>query len=93
MVARMNKLEEAELEQFLFGPERISLEPTRQPLRALQKNRCFYCEGGITGRADVDHFIPWSRYPDDGLDNLVAAHPKCNNSERDFLAAAEHVEG
>jgi len=44
------------------------------------------------GRADVDHFIPWARYPDDGLDNLVVAHPRCNNSKRDFLAGAEHVE-
>jgi hypothetical protein len=25
-------------------------------------------------------------------DNLVVAHPSCNNSKRDFRAAAEHVE-
>jgi HNH endonuclease len=92
MVARMNKLPEAELERFLFGSERTPLEAVRRPLRDLQDNRCFYCDGTIAGAADVDHFMPWSRYPDDGLDNLVAAHPKCNNSKRDFLAAAEHVE-
>jgi hypothetical protein len=92
MVARMNKLPETELERFLFGSERIPLDPVRGPLRDLQENRCFYCEGRISGPSDVDHFIPWSRYPDDGLDNLVAAHPKCNNSKRDFLAAVEHVE-
>jgi HNH endonuclease len=92
MVARMNKLPEAELERFLFGSERTSLEAVRGPLRDLQNDRCFYCDGGIGGRADVDHFIPWSRYPDNGLDNLVAAHPRCNNSKRDFLAAADHVE-
>ena len=92
MVARMNGLPEAELEQFLFGAERTSLDPVRQPLRELQENRCFYCDGRIIAAADVDHFIPWSRYPDDGLDNLVAAHPTCNNSKRDFLAAAEHVQ-
>jgi hypothetical protein len=92
MVARMNKLPEAELERFLFGSERTSLEVVRGPLRDLQDNCCFYCEGRISGPADVDHFIPWSRYPDDGLDNLVAAHPKCNNSKRDFLPAADHVE-
>jgi hypothetical protein len=40
----------------------------------------------------VDHFIPWARYPDNGLDNLVAAHARCNSRKRDFLAAAEHVE-
>jgi hypothetical protein len=92
MVARMNKLPEAQLERFLFGSERTSLDAVRSPLRHLQDNRCFYCESTIVGPADVDHFIPWSRYPDDGLDNLVAAHPKCNNSKRDFLAAADHVE-
>jgi hypothetical protein len=92
MVARMNKLPEAQLERFLFGSERTSLEAVRSPLRNLQANRCFYCDGRITGPADVDHFIPWTRYPDDGLDNLVVAHPTCNNSKRDFLAAADHVE-
>jgi len=39
----------------------------------------------------VDHFIPWSRYPDDGLENLVVAHARCNAKKRDFLAAAAHV--
>ncbi|MFB3853842.1 MAG: HNH endonuclease [Vicinamibacterales bacterium] len=92
MVARMNALPEAELEQFLFGAERIPLDPVRQPLRELQENRCFYCDGRIAAAADVDHFIPWSRYRDDGLDNLVVAHPACNNSKRDFLASAEHVQ-
>jgi hypothetical protein len=92
MVARMNALPEAELERFLFGAGRVSLEVVRGPLRELQGRRCFYCDGGLTGSTDVDHFVPWSRYPDEGLDNLVAAHPKCNNSKRDFLAAEEHLE-
>jgi hypothetical protein len=92
MVAGMNSLPEAELEKFLFGAERTSLDAVRGPLGDIQDHRCFYCAGGVDGRAEVDHFIPWSRYPDDGLDNLVAAHPRCNNSKRDFLASAEHVE-
>lgn len=92
MVAGMNRLPEAELEDFLFGSERVSLEAVRGPLRDLQDDRCFYCRHLISSQVDVDHFIPWSRYVDDGLDNLVAAHPRCNNSKRDFLAAAEHVE-
>jgi 5-methylcytosine-specific restriction endonuclease McrA len=92
MVARMNALPEAELERFLFGTERASLYAVRGPLRELQGGRCFYCDDRLTGGTDVDHFIPWSRYPDDGVDNLVAAHPKCNNSKRDFLAAEEHLE-
>jgi 5-methylcytosine-specific restriction endonuclease McrA len=91
-VAGMNRLPEAELERFLFGAERTSLNAVRGPLTDLQDRACFYCGARFAGRADVDHFVPWSRYPDDGLDNLVAAHPACNNSKRDFLASAEHVE-
>ncbi len=36
--------------------------------------------------------IPWARYADNGLDNLVVTHQRCNNQQRDFLAAADHVE-
>ena len=43
MVAGMNRLPEAELEDFLFGSERVSLEAVRGPLRELQDDRCFYC--------------------------------------------------
>lgn len=91
-VARMNHLNESELEEFLFGRERTSLEPVRSALRELQDGRCFYCDRPMAGPGDVDHFIPWTRYPDNGLDNLVVADPQCNNRKRDFLAAADHVE-
>jgi len=91
-VAKLNSLPEAGLESFLFDVDRASLNVVRKPLRELQDDRCFYCGRRISGRADVDHFIPWSRYRDNGLDNLVPAHGKCNNSKRDFLASAEHVE-
>jgi CRISPR/Cas system Type II protein with McrA/HNH and RuvC-like nuclease domain len=92
MVAAMNELPEARLEEFLFGSSRISLDAVRDPLRELQENRCFYCDKRLNERSDVDHFIPWARHPDNGLDNLVVAHAPCNNAKRDFLAAAEHVE-
>lgn len=92
MVAGMNGLPEAELERFLFGIDRVSLQVVRGDLRDLQNGRCFYCGGRLNAGADVDHFLPWARYADNGLDNLVAAHPKCNNSKCDFLASAGHVE-
>jgi len=92
MVATMNGLPEDELERFLFGAGREPLDAVREPLRALQGDRCFYCSERIGRAAEVDHFIPWSRYADDGLDNLVVADRRCNGSKRDFLAAAEHVE-
>jgi hypothetical protein len=92
LVASMNGLPESRLEEFLFGASRIPLGEVRGPLAQLQGGRCFYCENALRGPTDVDHFIPWARYPDNGLDNLVAAHARCNNRKRDFLAAAEHVE-
>jgi hypothetical protein len=39
----------------------------------------------------VDHFIPWARYPDDTLDNLVVADIACNGTKSSSLAAADHV--
>jgi len=43
-------------------------------------------------RFEIDHFIPWSRYPDNGLDNLVVSDPDCNRAKRDHLASGDHVE-
>ena len=92
MVAAMNGLPESRLEHFLFGSERVALARVRGPLRDLQGSRCFYCEHHLGGPGEVDHFVPWARYADNGLDNLVVAHQGCNGAKRDFLAAAEHVE-
>ena len=68
----------------------------RGPIIELQEGRCFYCAERLASRAgqtpDVDHFIPWSRYPDDSLENLVVAHTRCNAQKSDFLAAAAHVD-
>jgi hypothetical protein len=94
MVARMNPAarEERQLSDFLFGIPGAALVRVAGPLRDLQEGRCFYCRRPIAAGTDVDHFLPWARYPDNGIENLVAAHPACNNAKRDFLAAAEHVE-
>jgi hypothetical protein len=91
LVAQFNGLEESKLERFLFGTERTALTALRGPLADLQEGRCFYCRDRLRQRTEVDHFIPWSRFPDDALDNLVAAHDRCNAAKRDFLAAAPHV--
>jgi len=74
----------------------VPLERVRGPIVELQEGRCFYCAERLASRAgqtpDVDHFIPWSRYPDDSLENLVVAHARCNAQKSDFLAAAAHVD-
>ena len=84
--------EQGDLDTFLFGATRIDLSPVRADLREIQNGNCFYCRDRLRNAADVDHFLPWARHPDDGIHNLVVAHPRCNNRKRDFLAAAAHVD-
>jgi len=91
MVARINKLEITALESFLFGTERPGTARLRAELARAQGNRCFYCDDRLRSGVQVDHFIPWARYPDNGLENLVVAHARCNREKRDFLAASAHV--
>lgn len=95
-VARINKLEESKLEHFLFGTERAVITKFTEPLRELQNNQCFYCEtkfgSSLIKKPAVDHFIPWSRVPNDGLANFVLAHADCNNSKSDHIAAKEHLD-
>jgi hypothetical protein len=93
MVARLNKLSDSELEDFLFGVDRTSTTRIRGGIWELQQERCFYCSTRILEphTAELDHFIPWSRYPDNGIENLVVADKRCNSSKRDFLASDEHV--
>lgn len=85
-VRALNRLDGDGLEPFLFGAERGDLAPLRPGLRDLQAGRCFYCAAELREPGEIDHFLPFSRYPDDGLDNLVLAHRRCNRDKLDFLA-------
>ncbi len=85
-VAQFNRVTLAEdgLREFLFGTQRVGLQRVRAGLLDAQDGRCFYC-----GRAPalhemaIDHFVPWSRVPNDGLSNLVLADARCNGSKSD----------
>ena len=94
MVAALNHQEDSRLENFLFGTQRLDLSQTRGPLWEIQERRCFYCQERIREpkQSHVDHFIPWARYQENGLSNLVIADVKCNGNKSDFLAAVEHME-
>lgn len=84
----------ADLDQFLFGSERASLDAYTPILREVQVSRCFYCQREVSisqGGAHVDHFVPWSRYPVDLGHNFVLAHDRCNLAKAEHLAAAEHL--
>jgi 5-methylcytosine-specific restriction endonuclease McrA len=83
--------EAVDLGAFLFGSERADLDLYRPLLVELQGNACFYCAATL-GRSDVDHFIPWSRYPHDLGHNFVLACAPCNHSKRDLLANRRHRE-
>jgi hypothetical protein len=93
MVTQLNRLEESQLELFLFGADRIQTARIRAGLWEVQEQRCFYCDTLVRDPAQgqVDHFVPWSRYPDDGLDNLVVADKACNGFKSSSLAAAHHL--
>lgn len=92
-VAKINKLEESKLESFLFGAERVGAAKLTPALREFQDNKCFYCDkafGGASKLPEVDHFVPWARFPNDGLANYVLAHAACNGSKSDHIAGVVH---
>ena len=90
---QVNRLEESQLEVFLFGTSRIPTARVRAGLWEIQEKRYFYCHARIAdpAGAEVDHFVPWARYADDGLDNLVVADTVCNGSKSSSLAADAHL--
>jgi hypothetical protein len=81
----------SDLGQFLFGAERIALTRMLEPLADIQGGQCLYCQRRVDS-GEVDHFIPWSRYPRDLAHNLVLAHKQCNRQKSDLLADESHLE-
>lgn len=80
-----------DLEAFMFGSSRASLGQVVPILQEIQVGRCFYCQGSLRGTPEVDHFIPWTRYPRDTAHNFVLSHRSCNNDKRALLAATPHL--
>lgn len=80
-----------DLESFLFGNTRKSLDCIRPLLLDYQCGKCFYCNRSILKGSDVDHFIPWKKYPRNIAQNLVLSCSSCNRSKSDMLAAKDHL--
>ena len=80
-----------DLRTFLFGQERISLEAYRPILRDIQRGICLCCQKPLSGKTEVDHFVPWARYPADLGQNFILAHSRCNGAKSDFLAAEQYL--
>ncbi len=81
-----------DLESFMFGTSRQSLQAAYVALTLMQSGRCFYCGDAICGSGEVDHFIPWIRYPRDLAHNFVLAHTRCNGHKSAMLAARPHLD-
>jgi 5-methylcytosine-specific restriction endonuclease McrA len=93
-VARWTRLstEDDRLHAHLFGSDRVAFPPdVRAGLSALQDGACFYCGSPLTSTAQVDHFLAWSRFPNDAIENLVLAD-RCNGDKSDHLAAPMHLD-
>lgn len=84
-------LEDDALHVHLFGSARIAFPPALVAgLYDLQHGSCFYCRDPLAGRGQVDHFLAWSRWPNDAVENLVLAD-RCNLAKRDHLVTSEHL--
>jgi 5-methylcytosine-specific restriction endonuclease McrA len=79
------------LESFMFGSSRNALAAAAAVLVKMQSGKCFYCGKTISSTGDVDHFIPWSKYPRDLAHNFVLACPECNRRKSDMLGAEQHL--
>nr|WP_283251032.1 HNH endonuclease [Rhabdothermincola salaria] len=85
-------LEDERLHGHLFGAERAAFPaPLRKGLVELQEGRCFYCGSPLRRSVQVDHFLAWSRWPNDAIENLVAAD-RCNTMKSSHLAATSHLD-
>jgi hypothetical protein len=81
----------SDLSEFLFGSERSDVTALRPVLRDIQHGQCFYCGTNIHNVGDLDHFVPWSRYPVDLGHNFVLADDRCNSAKGVMLAAEEYL--
>lgn len=81
-----------DLESFLFGSNRAKLTKLTPYLIEQQNCRCFYCKKLVTKTSDVDHFIPWKKYPRDITQNLVLSCAACNRRKSDMLTGKLHLE-
>jgi hypothetical protein len=79
-----------DISDFMFGSGRASLEVYR-PILADYQDGCFYCGRPLRDRVEVDHFIPWSRYPVDLGHNFVLSDQSCNAQKGDRLTAEVHL--
>lgn len=83
--------EDEHLRRHMFGDERVTWpRGLAGGLAELQGGECFYCGERLDSRQEVDHFLAWSRWPNNAVENLVVAD-RCNGAKSDHIAATEHL--
>jgi 5-methylcytosine-specific restriction endonuclease McrA len=92
-VIRFNRatLDDADLDGFLFDHPRPSLRPLHQPLLDLQHGFCMYCRTRIHD-VEIDHVLPWSLVPINGVANLVASCSRCNGNKSNTIPVRPFVD-
>jgi 5-methylcytosine-specific restriction endonuclease McrA len=84
-------MEDDRLRAHLFGSERVGFPSSiKAGLAGLQNGECFYCGDALGTKVEVDHFLAWSRWPNDAVENLVVAD-HCNGAKSDHLVHAAHL--
>jgi hypothetical protein len=85
-------LEDTALQAHLFGVERTAFPSDLVAgLNEIQHGRCFYCDEPVVGPGHVDHFLAWSRWPNNAVENLVLAD-RCNLAKSDHLVTDTHLD-
>lgn len=90
VAARNADLVDAErLNEFLFGATGQPGQGSRPARRGAEPGMLllFRSASAKHGRRS----LPWSRHPDNSLDNLVAAHTACNSAKSSSLAGVGHL--
>ena len=84
---------DADLEEFMFGNERVPIRDHAPWLYELQNGRCFYTQTKLKspGEGQVDHFLPRARYVLDEPINFVLATKRANADKRDHVAGTEFL--
>lgn len=83
----------ADIEGFLFGSRPERTRNVAPALYELQKGRCFYTGKEIARieQGEIDHFVPFARYPRDIGHNLVLVSKRAKTDKSDYLPAEEHL--
>ena len=79
---------QAGLSNHLTRSHKISHKVYYDKYIKIDKPRCIYCNKEITS-FNLDHFIPWSKFPVDRFWNLFPTCPSCNSKKSNKIIEIE----